>query len=194
MSFFKKLFSKKEKNVNPQDNSNKMGNVREIGTHEYFEKRYKETPIESSVLDNTLKMIESYYMDNKMERAVESPVNHPKNLDQIVSDGMGFHMYCQAFKMEDSMIVGILAMAFNSFMIDNLGFKTYKDSEPEFPMRAMTLKYDRGGTVLSLYPMEYALKVLNFEATFEDLYNRVETNLKSMPSAEEFINKITGKE
>lgn len=191
MNFFKKLFSSKGKEAEQQGKSNQTTNFQGIGTNEYFEKRYQEDFIDESILDGSLKTIESYFIDNKIERKVKDIVNHPVNLDQAVNDGLGFHMYCQAFKMNDGMVVGLLVMAFNDFMIKNLDFKLYKDNEPEFPMRSMTLKYDKEGAVLSLYPIEYALKVLNYEATFEDLYDRINTNLKNMPTANEFIDKLT---
>ncbi len=71
----------------------------------------------------------------------------------------------------------------------NQKFKLYKDNQPEFPLRTLTLKYDQNGVVLSIYPFEYALKVLNYEATFEDLYNKIETNIGKMPGITDLVDK-----
>ncbi len=51
----------------------------------------------------------------------------------------------------------------------------------------MVLKYDKNGAVLSLYPYEYVLKVLNHEANFEDMYNKVKGHLASLPNVEDII-------
>jgi len=58
----------------------------------------------------------------------------------------------------------------------------------------MTLKYDKNGAMLSLYPIEYSLKVLNGEASFEDLHQRIKANLAQMPSAEDFLNRLRDEE
>ena len=64
----------------------------------------------------------------------------------------------------------------------------YKDSEPEFPKRMMTLKCNKNGSMLSVYPMEYALKVLNNESAFETLYTRIDTQLdNNMPQVNDVL-------
>ncbi|GAB5399895.1 MAG: hypothetical protein Aureis2KO_14800 [Aureisphaera sp.] len=191
MNFFKKLFSSKK-----EDTKNKGGQraqVNEIATKEYFDQRYTEEQMDKTLLDGSSKMIESYFVDNKMERKVQEPINHPTNLDQAVEDGMGFQMYCKAFQMEDSMVVATLSTAFSEFMIQNFGFKMYKDHTPEFPLRSMTLKYDKNGAVLSLYPYEYSLKVLNYEATFEDIYMKIKGHLENMPNVEDVLKNLKTK-
>lgn len=193
MNFFKKLFSSKTEETNPEKNNSEKTTIKEIFTEDYFAKRYTEINIndESTIVDGCFKMIESYYLDNKIERNVENPVNHPANLDQIVEDGMGFHMYCKAFGQEDSQIVFILAYALAEFLIKENHFKFYKDSEPEFPMRSMTLKLDINGAVLSLYPFEYSLKVLNNESRFESLYDKIKAQTENMPNMkDDFMNNF----
>lgn len=189
MNFFKKLFSgKNEETKRESDKTSFEG----IATEEYFDKRYKEEKMDESMLDGALKMIDSYFMDNNIERKVETPINHPMNLDQTVDDGFGFALYCKAFNLEENHALIFLALSFDDFMIKNYGFKLYKDSQPEFPMRTMTLKYDKAGAKLSLYPIEYASKVLNYEASFEELNNRIEEALKNMPTADEVIKNLKG--
>lgn len=196
MNFFKRLFSNKKENSNSIPKSNQTSKNHEkaeinaIGTHEYFDKRYQEDTIDPSMIDGTLKMIEGYFVANKIKPEVKTPINHPKNLDQSIDDGFGFILYCKAAQMDENLAVGILAMAFNDFMIKNYGFKLYKDSEPEYPLRDMTLKYDNQGAKLSLYPIEYTAKVVNYEASFEDLHQRIKTNLKQMPTSDEVFNTL----
>jgi len=182
MNFLKRLFSfnkKEQKEVSKQEN-------KEIPKQEE-----KPVEIEEFVLDGSLKMIGSYFMDNQVENKIKSPINHPINLDQVVEDGMGYQMYCKAMRMDDNMTVISLAMAFSAFMVEELGFKFFKDQTPENQLRAMTLKYDKNGVVLSLYPLEYALKVLNYESTFEDLYNRVKSNLEALPKVDDILDGLT---
>lgn len=206
MNFFKRLFksstddkgsNKKKTQENPEHKSEPSDKSKVefsgIATHEYFDKRYEEDFIDESMLETTLKMIEGYFPANEIKPAVENPINHPKNLDQTIDDGFGFVLYCKAMNMEENFAVALLSMAFNDFMIKNHGFKLYKDSEPEYPLRVMTLKYDNQGAKLSLYPIEYTLKVLSYEASFNDLYERIKNNIEDMPTSNEMFDKLMGK-
>lgn len=190
MSFLKRLFSSKTSHTPNPETSGQQ--VKEIITESYFEERYtlQDLQKDSGMLDGCLKMVESYFMDNKIERRVANPINHPSNLDQTMDDGLGFKMYCQAFQLGESEATLFLAIAFSEFLINEFGFKLYKDSEPEYPLRGMTLKYDQNGALLSLYPYEYASKVLNYEAEFDGLYEKIKVNLGNMPSAEDFLNQL----
>ena len=177
MNFFKKLFSSKQEQ--PKTESSGSNKVSEIGTKESFDKRFTEKAIDASTVDGSLKMVESFLIEN--------PLNHPSNLDQVVDEGLGFQMYCKAFQMEDSMIIGTLAIAFSDYMTKKLDFKMFNDNTPESPQRSMVLKYDKNGAVLSLYPFEYSLKVLNYEATFEELYLKVESQLENLPTVDDLL-------
>ena len=191
MSFFKKLFSgEKKENEKVKEQETAFAG---IYTDEHFNKRYTEENIKENpiFLDGCLKMVESYYLEYKLAKKVEKPLNHPANLDQVVNEGVGFHIYCKQFQLEDSQVIMFLSYAFSDFLINTYGFKYYKDSTPEFPYRAITLKYNKNGTVLSLYPFEYALKVLNKESTFESLYSRIDQQLETLPSADEIIKGLT---
>ena len=190
MNFFKKLFSSGKENEPKEQEVN----VNSIYSDTYFNERYTEQDLKNDpvLLDGCIKMIEGFFIANKVERKVENPVNHPVNLDQTIDEGFGFRMYCKAFQFGDAQTGMFLAYAFSGFLINNYGFKLYKDNKPEFPLRSMTLKYDKDGTVLSLYPFEYSLKVLNYESTFEELHNRIDAQLKSMPRVEDLLKNITG--
>lgn len=197
MQFFKKLFGKKKPTETQEQYVNQRlqhAGVNEIATEEYFNKRYQEETVAPEMLDGALKMIESYFIDNKIERPVAAPINHPKNLDETMDEGFGFVLYCKAMQMDESLAAGILAMAFNDFMIKNHGFKLYKDNEPEFPLRSMTLKYDNQGAKLSLYPIKYAAKVINYAGSFNDLYGQVKTGLENMPTSEDVLKNMLGEE
>lgn len=53
----------------------------------------------------------------------------------------------------------------------------------------MTLKYDKNGVVLSLYPYEYASKVLNGNETFTDLDGKIKTHRNELPEVNDVIQK-----
>ncbi|WP_298418373.1 hypothetical protein [uncultured Kordia sp.] len=200
MNFFKKLFSSKkstQKQDSPQQTKESLANegeIKEIYTTNYFAKRYSEDTIDEFILDGCLKVIKGFYIDNNIDQKVENPLNHPINLDQVVQDGMGFHMYCKAFNLADKETMMYLALAFADYMIKAFDFKLYQDNEPEFPLRAMTIKYDKNQTVMSLYPIEYALKVLNDEATFEDIHTKVKTHLESMPDMNDLLDQFMNRD
>ncbi|MBL4675273.1 MAG: hypothetical protein JKY70_03565, partial [Mucilaginibacter sp.] len=139
MNFFKKLFSSKN------NSDNKESNFTGVYSEEYFKKRYTEEHLDESdgILDGCLKMIQSYFIDNKIEQKIAAPINHPENLDQVLDDGIGFHMYCKAFQLQDTQTAMFLAYSFSDFLVKAFDFKLYKDNEPEFPLRKMTLKYDK---------------------------------------------------
>src|SRR3569833_3270573 len=132
-------------------------------------------------------MIKSYFIDNKLTEKVPEPINHPFNLDQADNDDIGFNMYCKAFNLPDSQIIMTLTLAFSDFLIKTYGFKAYSDAEPELPLRSMTLKYDKNGAVLSLYPFEYSLKVLQNESTYSELFNKQDGQLKAIPDFKELL-------
>jgi hypothetical protein len=189
MNFFKKLFSTK-KEENKSETKNEGSNLEGIYTTEYFDKRYTEDKIDAGMLDGCLKMIESYLIDNKIERKIESPVNHPINLDQVDQDGFGFVIYCKAFQLGEREATLFLAYSFSDFLINKYGFKLFKDSEPEYPLREMTLKYNKNGVVLSLYPFEYASKVLNGNSTFTEMEEKLNAQLAEMPDMDDILNKF----
>lgn len=189
MSFFKKFFKKKNKKSEhtiPERPAGFSG----ISTEEHFNNRFTEEPLDAIMVDGALKMVQSFFMDTKSQAKVESPINHPINLDQTIDESFGFKLYCSAFDMGEQHALMFLAMSFNEFLISKHGFKLYRDSEPEFPLRSMTLKYNNEGAIISLYPIEYTSQVLNHQATFEDLYNKVKSNLESMPTAEDIYNRL----
>ncbi|MEO6980818.1 MAG: hypothetical protein ABI113_20655, partial [Mucilaginibacter sp.] len=134
MNFFERLFSPgKEKEIMPSE-------IKSVYTDEYFNKRYKEDDIYANpvLMDGCLRMIKSFFLDNKVTEKITAPLNHPINLDQAVTEGTGFHAYCKRFQLADGQITMFLAYAFSDFLIKMFGFKVYKDSEPEFPLRKMT--------------------------------------------------------
>lgn len=164
-------------------------NFKGISTKEYFNERYQEDSITGFMLDGCLKMIEGYFMVNNIIRKVEKPINHPINLDQVVDERFGFEMYCAKFNLDKQKAALFLALALNDFLVANYGFKLYKDLKPEFPLRTMTSKYDEDGLVLSIYPFEYAMKVLDYEANFEELKAKIDANIKDMSRIKEAFDE-----
>lgn len=192
MNFFKKKSSSKKNNeeTSQKNETSFLG----FASKEAFYERYTEDKGEilESMFEGSLKMIESYFIDNQITRVIPTPINHPKNLDQMVKEGMGFHAYCKAFNLGDIEVVSLLAMGFNEFMINNHEFRLYQDKTPEFPLRGMTLKLDvnNSGYVISLYPIEYSLKVLNHEADFEQLYAKIKQQLEIYPQTKQNIDSF----
>lgn len=188
MNFFKKLFSS-----NKEEKKQEEGPFKGVYTETYFNNRYTEEDgtRKSTVADGSIRMVDSYFLEYKLEKKVSSPVNHPANLDQVISDGIGFQQFCKLYNFDDAPCAMFLAYSFSEFMITNFGFKLYSDKEPEFPLRPLTLKYNKNGTILSLYPLEYSVKVLNREASFEDMFNRLKNQLEALPGANELLKKMS---
>lgn len=189
MNFFKKLFSSNKETKKYETNDKGVG-FNGINSIEYFDNRYTEEKIEPEMLDGCLKMIESYFIDNKIERKIEDPINHPINLDQVDEDGFGFVLYCKAFQLEEQQATLFLAYSFSNYLINKYGFKLFKDSKPEYPLRGMTLKYDKNGVLLSLYPYEYASKVLNGNQTFSEMEEKLNSQIVEMPEMDGLIEKF----
>lgn len=187
MNFFKKLFSSK-KETSKTETSESSTSFSGIYSSESFNERYVEEKIKPDMLDGCLKMVESYFIDNKIERKIETPINHPINLDQADQEGFGFVLYCKAFQLGEEQATLFLALSFSDFLINKYGFRLFKDTQPEYPLRGMTLKYDKDGVVLSLYPYEYASKVLNGNQTFLEMEEKLNAQLKEMPKMDEIID------
>jgi len=185
MNFFKKLFSSSKKT-----GEHKEPDFQGVFSETYFNKRYTEQNLSEDpvLLDGCLRMVKGYFIDNKLEKRIAEPVSHPVNLDMVVNEGLGFEFYCKAFNWEKSQAMMFLAYAFSDFLINTHQFRLFKDSQPEFPLRSMTLKYDKDGTILSLYPVEYSLKVLNYEATFENLYARITQQIGNLPTVNDVLS------
>lgn len=192
MNFFKRFFGSKKSEDSNGDPADEEGNFQGVFTKEHFENRFEEDTISPTLLDGSLKMVYSYFMDNKLTQKIEQPINDPANLDQVMDDGFGFKMYCRAFQLDEVRAALFLAYSFSDFLIGKYGFKLYKDNDPEYPLRVMTLKYDKDGVVLSLYPLEYSMKVLNYEASFQELVGKLETSIGNMSEikaqVDEFIH------
>lgn len=186
MNFFKKLFSAKKAENKPEADPAEVP-FQGIHTTDYFDKRYTEDAIKPDMLDGCLKMVESYFIDNKIEQKIKIPVHHPANLDQVVQDGFGFILYCNAFQMGEQEATLFLAYAFSDFLVRKYGFKLFRDAQPEYPLRGMTLKYDKNGVVLSLYPFEYASKVLNEDQSFEELEAKLSGQIAHLPDKDTIL-------
>ncbi|MDQ1096089.1 MULTISPECIES: hypothetical protein [Chryseobacterium] len=114
MSFFKKIFSKnKSSNGDRQD----MPKIQEIYTDDYFNDRYIEQQLSEDdlLVGGSFKMLESFFIDNKIKPLIEKPIYHPSNIDQAIEEGMGFYEYCKIFEQEDKQIGLTLTIAFSYF-------------------------------------------------------------------------------
>jgi hypothetical protein len=193
MGLFKKIFSSK-KEENKSGSENESSNFEGIYSTEYFDKRYSEEKIDGEMLDGCLKMIESYFIDNKIGRKIQTPINHPINLDQVDREGLGFVLYCNAFQIGEEQATLFLAYSFSGFLMNKYGFKLFKDAKPEYPLRGMTLKYDNNGVLLSLYPYEYASKVLNGNETFTGMEEKLSSQLAELPGIGDLVNRFINPE
>ncbi len=91
MNFFKKLFSS-NKNTNEPGREPSAG-FSGVGTQAGFAKRYVEEKINPELMSGCLKVLMSYFLDNKIEPKVKETVNHPRNLDQTMEEGLDFDFY-----------------------------------------------------------------------------------------------------
>lgn len=193
MNFFKRIFTSNNRTCDTV-RKNEGSNFQGITSTEYLNERYVEDNINPEMLDGCLKMIESYFVDNKIERKIENPINHPINLDQVDREGFGFVLYCKAFQLDELQAIMFMAYAFSGYLVDHLNFKLYQDLKPEYPLRTMTLKYDKDGVLLSLYPYEYASKVLNEGTSFKKLLAKVTAQINEMAIAKAEFKKFTAGE
>lgn len=172
MSFFKNLFS-----LNKKANSSNL--VSDIGkdnvdlSANFDETRYVPKNIDLEILEGCFKMIESFYIDNKLTPKVAEPINHPINLDQVDREGLGFVFYCRAFQLDEQRAIFFVAYALSDYLIKNFGFKLYKDLNPENSLRGMILKNDDNEKLISIYPFEYSSKVLTEGESFIDLIEKI---------------------
>lgn len=113
----------------------------------------------------------------KNERVTTSPINHPLNLDLVARQSMEFESYCSAHQLGESDAAMFLAYAFSDFLIVKYSFKLFIDMEPEYPLRGMVLIYEEGEHCLSLFPFEYASKVLKPHITFVELEECIKNQL-----------------
>ena len=51
----------------------------------------------------------------------------------------------------------------------------------------MTLKCNINQSVLSLYPFEYASKALDYGPTFEELHQKVQSQLQNLPDVDNLL-------
>lgn len=184
MSFFKKIFSSNKKN-----DEKKPVFPKEIMTDEYFEKRYLKHTIEEEIIEGSMKMVKGYFIDMHIEPA-NVPIYYPENLDKAVNEGLGFHFYCQGLKLEDKETLFFLAVNFSRYMNEQYGFELYQDTETETPLRGMNLKFDKDGALITLYPLEYSLKVLNGTSSFTELENKVKPHLENLPSVKNILDSL----
>lgn len=189
MGFLKKLFGGSKESPRTESTHPDPGFAGAY-TKEYFQNRYTEKEMDAKMLNGCMKMIESYLADNKLTRRIDSPFNHPLNLDQVDQDGFGFVLYCRQFQLNEEMASMMLAYGFSDFLMKKYGFKLYQDAEPEYPLRGMTLKYNKNGAVLSLYPYEYATKVLGGNETFTAMDEKLAAQLLNLPSSDDVINRM----
>lgn len=219
MSLFKRLFGKKKNEESPDNSKPQQPPLHDIKGHqaqqgqttnepeeegvgsafsgiaseEHFERRYTlDTEDNSSFMADCYKILEGYYPANKIERLVASPMNHPKNLDQAVDDGFGFTLYCEAMKLPKGTDMVVLAQSFAEFLVERYKFKKYIDAEPEYPLRKLTLKYDEDGMYLSCYPLEFASKVLAYQASFEEFVEKIENHMLQMKAMNDQVKNFIG--
>ena len=180
MNFFKRIFTKNK-------SSESETKVNEIFTNEYFDNRYKELDFDNPLFKDSTTMIAGYFQVNNITMKNSEFTNHPVNLDQVLNEG--FYEFCKSLGMEDKQIGMTLSICFSNHFIENLDFKLYRDNKPESSLRFLALKYNKDGVVMSLYPFEYTLKVLNNEATYENLYLRTQSQLDRLPKKDDVINQ-----
>ncbi len=90
--------------------------------------------------------------------------------------------------MEQEQAAFILAYAFSDYLIKQYGFVLYTDKEPQSPLRKMTLKFHQDTVYLSVYPLEYAFKVLNFESRFTALEQTIQGQMKGIPELKKAVH------
>lgn len=188
MNFFKRLFNIISNSELPSESKSvsklekeKKKTYKTADKNNSFEKEHQEDTSYKAIIDSTLKIIEDYYASNNIE-PIEKPINHPKNLDQIISDISSFVEHCK----NHNFAVMILATAFNGFMIKKHNFQHIHDSKSQHPLRFMILKFNKQNIKIELYPIEHIHKIINEKASFNELYERTINDLENISTS---INK-----
>ncbi|WP_157687317.1 hypothetical protein [Pedobacter psychrophilus] len=162
--------------------------IKSVLTDESFDKRYKELDSDNPIFEDSNKMINDYFQVNNISQKFNGSTNHPVNIDQVLNEG--FYDFCKSLDMEDKQIGMTLSICFSNYFTENFDFQLYSDNEPESSLRFLTLKYNKDGVVMSLYPFEYTLKVLNKESTYENLYLKIQNQLNQLPNKDETLKEM----
>ncbi len=196
MNFFKKLFASNKQTPNDSAGNNRKGiNVpdipvlKEVMTNDYFDKRYKElTQNDAIAIDGSVKMVESFFIETLSKKPVHGSANHPQNLDFAATNG--YLKFCKPYGFGSGESAIQLAFAFSKYMIDNFDMIFYFDSEPEYKFRDFTIKKHINEAFISLYPLEYTLKVIANEKTFVDIVQKIEEQEKNIPNVDDLLKRF----
>jgi hypothetical protein len=202
MGVFKKIFSFGKKSNHNDSNPGKVDanfpgfketvghTFKEIVSDDYFNKRYKGLEEKDNVLlDGSVKMIESFFIEKLLKPPIDAPINHPENLDFAVT--AGYLDFAKLYSFGTAESATHLAFAFSKYMIDHNKMTFYFDAEPEYKYRMFTLKKDINKILISLYPLEYCLKVLSKEKKFMEIVQRINEQESNLPQVPDILKKYT---
>lgn len=191
MNFIKKLFSnkKKEKDENTLDISQITGQqIKEVINEDYFNKRYRTLSEKDMILlDGSIKMVDSFFLETTFVQPVENEINHPENLDFAATHG--YLDFCKKYGFGNGIAASQLAFAFSKYMIDKHNMIFYFDSEPENQNRVFTIKKDINRITMSLYPLEYCLQVIANQKTFTDIVKKIIEKENNPPEIPDILKK-----
>jgi len=161
----------------------------ETMTNPHFYERYRElAEREELVIDGSIKMVHSFYMETPYDMPNPELVNTPRNLDYAVRNE--FCDFCESYGFGEIESATQLAFAFGAYMKQHHNMRFYIDLQPDLPNRNFTLKKDLNGVQLSLYPLEYSLKVVAGERKFEDVINQLVEQEKNAPSVDAYLDQF----
>lgn len=193
MNFFKRFFSKKSKKeatlpVNPPASpppappSDFPTANAKISTEAApnFEKRFRamNQEVDHNLLNSALEMIGNYALISKLELPNKSIPNHPENLDFAVNNG--YLDWLRSVGMGDGDIAAQLCFALSEYMVKHFDMALFHDHVPEYKFRVFTLIKKVNEKRLSIYPLEFTIKVMTAgEAfvAFETLFFKKETEI-----------------
>lgn len=122
------------------------------------------TEDDEKLLDGAVKMIGSFAMISKETLPNAAQLNHPENLDFVVNNG--YLNWLKSVGMTDGDIAAQLCFVLSSYMVEKHGMILYHDHLPEHKFRMFALKKIREDKQLSVFPLEYAIKVLTGREAF----------------------------
>ncbi len=184
MNFFKRLFSKNKKvepsppsvpppPPAPPSNKPPPNFSIQIKNEEDFHKRFRPLINEddAKLLAGSVGMIANFAKLAQRELPNKQFQNHPENLDFAVRND--YINWMKSVGMGDGDVAAQICFALSEYMMKQHDMTLYHDHLPEYKFRVFTLKKIVNDIHISVYPLEFTIKVLNEGRSFVEFEKMV---------------------
>ena len=125
------------------------------------------TADDDKLLDGSVEMIGNYAKMAREELPNKTAFNHPENLDHAIQNG--YTNWLKSVGMGDGDIAAQLCFALSEYMVKKHNMTLYHDHVPKYKFRVFTLKKMLKDLHLSIYPLEFTVKVMTEGRSFIDM-------------------------